>query len=72
MSGEDIKHELALLRAAEDAVSACLPLLPLEGSWGTGYRISDRIAPTLLATPEEWAGAAHAIAKLHRVIEGHG
>jgi len=54
--------------AAEIAVTACLPLLPLRGSWGSGYTLEEKISGTLVATPEEWAEAAHAIAALHNAI----
>lgn len=54
---------------AELAVTACLPVLPLHGSWDSGYTVStDRVHITVLATPEEWADAAHAIAELHAAV----
>jgi hypothetical protein len=53
---------------AEGAVFACLPVLPLSGSYDSGYRVSDSIDPTVMATPQEWADAAHAIAELHAAL----
>lgn len=53
---------------AELAVTALLPVLPLEGSWGN-YRVSEHIDPTIRALPEEWAEAAHAIAELCAALE---
>lgn len=58
-----------LREAAELAVTACLPLLPLRGSWGAGYEVQQPIDPELRATPQEWADAAHHVAELHRVLE---
>lgn len=55
---------------AEDAVSACLPLLPLYGSDTTGYKVSDIIQPNVSALPEEWADAAMAIGRLHLRLRG--
>jgi hypothetical protein len=57
---------------ADEAVYACLPVLPLNGSADSGYRVSDRIDPTVMALPEEWATAAHAIAELHRALNEEG
>lgn len=57
---------------AEAAVSACLPLMPLEGSWDSGYTVSDYIDPKLQATVPEWSDAAHAIAELHEALRRHG
>lgn len=54
--------------ALEEAVTATLPLLPLSGTWGSGYSVSREIQPTLVATPEEWAEAAHAIASAHALL----
>lgn len=54
--------------AAEIAVTACLPLLPLRGSWDSGYQLEKKISHHLIARPEEWAEAAHAIAALHNAI----
>lgn len=54
--------------AAEIAVTACLPLLPLRGSWNSGYKVEEKVGHTLIATPEEWAEAAHAVAALHNAI----
>jgi hypothetical protein len=54
--------------AAEDAVFACLPILPLQGSDGTGYQLVPDFDPVLVATDEEWASAAQSIADLHRLI----
>lgn len=59
-----------LLNAADAAVSACLPLLPLEGSDGAGYRLNGRVDFVLRATPEEWVDAAYAIATLHALLRG--
>ena len=53
---------------AENAVSACLPFLPLEGSWGDGYRLSQYVHSEVRAPPEEWADAALAIAELHKAL----
>jgi hypothetical protein len=57
-----------VVERAEAAVFACLPLLPLNGSDGQGYRLSERIDPRLVALPEEWATAAQAIADLHAAL----
>jgi hypothetical protein len=57
--------ELAI--RAEYAVSACLPVLPLEGSW-PHYRVAARVHSEVRATPEEWAEAAHAIAQLAELL----
>lgn len=57
-----------LREAAEMAVFATLPLLPLNGSDGRGYRVADLVSTTLVATAEEWSEAAHAIAELHRAL----
>lgn len=58
----------ALQDEAEYTVQSLLPLLPLSGSWESGYRVSDRIAATCVATPEEWATAAHHVAALHAAL----
>lgn len=54
--------------AAELAVHALLELLPLEGSWGSGYHVASAVHSKVRALPEEWASAAHAVSVLHRVI----
>lgn len=62
--------DVSVRDAAATAVMATLPLLPLTGSWNSGYRVSDRIDTTLMAEAEEWASAALAIAELHAVLAG--
>jgi hypothetical protein len=52
----------------EDAVHTTLPLLPLSGSWDSGYRINDSFQLTLMASEEEWSNAAHAIAQAHAFL----
>jgi hypothetical protein len=61
-----------LVDAAELAVTACLPLLPLRGSWGSGYEVQQPIDLVLRATHEEWANAAHHIAELHALVKALG
>ena len=46
---------------------ACLPVLPITGSQNQGYRVSDVIDPKVIADPQEWVDAAHAICELHRL-----
>jgi len=59
------------LRAvAEDAVYACIPVLPITGSLNSGYEISERIDVHVLATVEEWWEAAHQIVALHKRLRG--
>jgi hypothetical protein len=53
----------------ELAVHALLPVLPLKGSWGVGYRVSDHIDPTVVALPEEWVDAAQAVSDLHAALK---
>jgi hypothetical protein len=60
-----------IIDLAEEAVFACIPLLPLQGSDQQGYHVTDTIDPTLRATVEEWAEAAHAVAELHRALRAH-
>lgn len=52
----------------EEAVFALLPIVPVNGSHQRGYQVSERIDPTLRATPEEWANAAHAVCNLHALV----
>ncbi len=62
--------ELAALRqAAEIVVCATLPLLPLKGSWESGYAV-DTASPTttVSALLSEWAEAAHAVSELHACL----
>lgn len=65
-AGDDIER---VKDAVEEAVHALLPLVPLAGSWDTGYRV-DTVLPqaTLTALPSEWAEAAHAVSELHALI----
>jgi hypothetical protein len=58
----------ALRDAAEAAVHACLPLLPVRGSWNSGYRLQPTDQHTFVALPEEWNTAADAIAELHAAL----
>lgn len=53
---------------AENTISACLPFLPLEGSWDSGYTVARRVGSEVRALPEEWAEAALAIAELHKAL----
>ena len=62
------ERQPSLREAAELAVIAALPLLPLNGSWLRGYRLSECIDPVLSATIEEWSNAAQAIADLHAAL----
>lgn len=57
-----------LIGLADEAVAACLPVLPLNGSDGAGYRVADSVHATCVAEPWEWATAAKAIADLHREL----
>jgi hypothetical protein len=67
----ELQAEVERLRdLAELAVQACLPLLPLEGSWTVGYEIEKQPQATLRALPQEWAEAAYHVGELHRAIEG--
>lgn len=62
MSDERLRDEVELL------LYAILPLVPVEGGWGAGYRVAGRIDPTLRATPEEWATAAYHFTEVHRLL----
>lgn len=65
--------ERGVLRdAAENAVQACLGLLPISGSEESGYRVGERIQLKVLANEHEWADAAQAICDLHRVASASG
>jgi hypothetical protein len=67
------EHQVEALREkAGDAFFALLSLLPLVGSVEGGYRISDRIDPTLVAEPEEWASAAQAMLDLLATLAQQG
>ena len=57
-----------LREAAQVAVFACLPVLHIVGSQNRGYRVSDVIDPKVIADPQEWVDAAHAICELHHVL----
>ena len=71
-----VTHE-QLRELAELAVTACLPILPLRGSWGSGYEVERTIHRTLHAlpgTPEthfrlHWYGA---IAHLRTLLPDPG
>jgi len=62
----------SLRAAAEAAVFACVPLLPLTGSYESGYRPTAVTDLTLRATAEEWMDAAHVIAELHDALRREG
>lgn len=66
---QDLQQRLSELEGlAGDAIMAALDVLPLEGSYRSGYTPSERIDPTVIALPEEWATAAFYIAELHAYI----
>jgi hypothetical protein len=54
--------------APELALDALAVVLHVRGSWERGYEPLDRIDPVVMATPEEWANAAHALCVLHRLL----
>lgn len=62
------ERELELRACAEEAVAACLPVLPMVGSYKRGYTVADRIDTVAVALPEEWTAAALAIGNLHSAL----
>ena len=63
-----VRDDTGLREAAEIAVTALIELLPLEGSWERGYKITPTVSESVHALPSEWAEAAHAIAALQAVL----
>jgi hypothetical protein len=67
----EAEDELQGLRErAELTVTALLPVLPLTGSWDSGYSINERVDPTVCALPEERAEGAYAVTELHVALGG--
>jgi hypothetical protein len=53
---------------AELLLTALLEILPVEGSWTSGYRVSEHFDSTLHALPEQWATAAQHLCEVHELI----
>jgi hypothetical protein len=75
LQGRETRYRLysthrALRDEAELLVTALLDLLPVEGSWTTGYKPESAISPVVTATTEEWATAAWHLACVHALLEG--
>lgn len=61
-------QEADVREAAETLLYALVELLPVEGSMGSGFHVSDRIDATVKALPEEWATAAHHFVELDAAL----
>jgi hypothetical protein len=61
-------HLARLEEEAELLILSLLELLPVRGEWGSGYRLEEKIAPTLRAASHQWATAGHHLIELHRLL----
>jgi hypothetical protein len=59
-----------LREKVEIALHALTPVIPISGTWTSGYSVPDHINPTQNATVEQWANAAYVLAELHAEITG--
>jgi hypothetical protein len=60
-----------LREKVEMAIHALTHVLPISGSWNSGYSVPDHIDPKVIAMPEEWGDAALAVADLHAELTGN-
>jgi len=66
----DVEEYERLREKVELAIHALLPVIPISGSWNSGYSVPDHIHPTVHAMVEEWGDAALAVADLHAELTG--
>lgn len=70
MSTDPEKDLERLREKVEVAIHLLTPVIPISGSWHSGYSVPDHINPKRQATVTEWANAAYAVAELHAEITG--
>lgn len=70
MSTDPEKDLERLREKVEAAIHSLTPVIPISGSWYSGYSVPDHINTKRHATLEEWGNAAYAVAELHAEITG--